>query len=98
MRWDRGHAFDGSAVVMGAHIYWTNYDNDSIGRAKLDGSGFNQNFITGAATPHGVAVDGKYIYWAAAGSLVARAKLDGSDANLNFITGASFSYGMAVNA
>ena len=31
-----------------AFIYWANFNTDSIGRAKLDGSGVNQVFITGA--------------------------------------------------
>ena len=82
---------------MGAHIYWTNYESGMIGRAKLDGSGVNRNFITDAGAPHGVAIHGEHIYWAAAGPLVARANIDGSGVNLNFITGANFSYGMAVD-
>ena len=34
-----------------AHIYWTQLDADTIGRANLDGTGVDQSFITGAAQP-----------------------------------------------
>ena len=43
---------------MGAHVYWTNYNSGTIGRAHLDGSGVRQNFITGASFSYGMAVDG----------------------------------------
>jgi len=82
---------------MRAHVYWTNYDSGTIGRANLDGSNVNPNFITDAGAPHGVSIYGEHIYWAAAGPLVARANIDGSGVNLNFITGANFSYGIAVD-
>ena len=36
---------------------------DHIGRAKINGTGVNNNFITGLDQPAGVAVDSKYIYW-----------------------------------
>ena len=45
----------GSGTVSG-HVYWTNADADTIGRANLDGTGANQSFITGASNPVGVAV------------------------------------------
>ena len=46
------------------HVYWTGFPN-SIGRAKLDGSGVDPSFITGAGYfPLGIAVDARHIYWA----------------------------------
>jgi hypothetical protein len=39
------------------HVYWTNLDTSAIGRANLDGMGADPTFITGAASPGGVAVD-----------------------------------------
>ena len=48
------------------HIYWANFGRHAnfgtivtttIGRANLDGSGLDENFITGADSPDGVAVD-----------------------------------------
>ena len=39
------------------HVYWVNLDTATIGRANLDGTGANQNFISGASEPVGVSVD-----------------------------------------
>jgi virginiamycin B lyase len=82
---------------MGAHVYWTNYNSGTIGRAHLDGSGVRQNFITGASSPTDVAVHGKHIYWANL-LTIGRANLDGSGVDQNFITGANFRpQGLAVD-
>jgi len=81
------------------YIYWVNADTGSIGRANLDGTDVNQNFITQVGANGGVAVDpGRYdwngnlvptdthIYWTT-GYGIGRANLDGSDVNVNFIDG-----------
>jgi uncharacterized protein YjbI with pentapeptide repeats len=79
------------------HIYWTNLNAGTIGRANLDGSNVNPNFITGANTNNswGVAVDDEHIYWASTLDqsafpqglgTIGRANLDGSDPNQSFIT------------
>ena len=69
-------------------VYWTNIGGTTIGRAKINGTGVNNSFISGLDNPHGVAVDSKFIYWsqgsATTGS-IGRANLDGSGANPNFI-------------
>lgn len=69
-------------------VYWTNQGGTTIGRAKINGTGVNNSFISGLDNPHGVAVDSKYIYWsqgsATTGS-IGRANLDGSGANSNFV-------------
>jgi Low-density lipoprotein receptor repeat class B len=44
-------------AVDAGHVYWANDGTNTIGRANLDGTGADQIFITGAATPTGVAVD-----------------------------------------
>ena len=36
---------------------------NTIGRAKLNGTGVNSNFMTGAIGPWGIAVSGNFIYW-----------------------------------
>ena len=46
------------------YVYWANWSTGKIGRAKLDGSEPNQEWISGASGLHGVAVDGTYVYWA----------------------------------
>ena len=49
-----------------AFVYWTNETGFSIGRANTDGSGVNQDFITGLGHVKDVAVDDAHIYWTVA--------------------------------
>jgi virginiamycin B lyase len=100
----------GSAMLAGAlsgaasasltpQLYWTNSTGFThrIAEANLDGSSANQDFISGASTPLGVAVDGLHLYWANAGSnTIGRASLDGTSVNESFIS-ASFPVGIAVD-
>jgi hypothetical protein len=70
-------------------VYWANDNQTSIGRAKINGTGANNNFITGVNGVHGVAIDSKFIYWTTLNSGVSsigRANLDGSGVNNQFIT------------
>ena len=85
------------------YIYYANNDGGTIGRADLDGTNLNQDFITTATGPLGLAVDGSAVYWAIGAALApsARANLDGnpSSVNQNFITGACQRLvGVAVDA
>ncbi len=108
---------DGPAgvAVDSAHIYWANCGGiadqgcsgntvgTTIGRANLDGTGVNEDFITGASAPCGIAVDSGHIYWAnlgpgATGTTIGRANLDGTGVNEDFITGASAPCGIAVDS
>ena len=95
-------------AVDDTYIYWPNYDTDTIGRAsKLDGSGVNQKFITGAYAPMGVAVDAsdgtgtRHLYWANSNGTIGRADLDsnGNPSNVvqNFVTGAGIPQGITVD-
>jgi len=78
-------------AVDSGHIYWTNNNfgpPSTIGRANLDGTGVNQNFIMFVAG-QGVAVDSGHIYWTNAGvgvNTIGRANLDGTGVNQSFIT------------
>jgi virginiamycin B lyase len=55
-----------------SHVYWVNKYH-SIGRARLDGSGFERDFVSGCDTEPGgcpeyylgLAVDRSHLYWAA---------------------------------
>ncbi len=92
-------------LVTASHVYWTNLATGTIGRANLDGTGVNQNFITGIDAPSGIASDGTYLYWTTGGlndnagtGGVARSLLDGTSRNNTFITGANKPIGLAVNA
>jgi hypothetical protein len=82
-------------------VYWANpTTTGSIGRAKINGTGANNNLITGLNQPSEVAVDSKFIYWAEGGAnRIGIANLDGSGANPSFITtGVSSPLGIAVTA
>jgi hypothetical protein len=74
-------------------VYWANTGTgNSIGRAKINGTGTNNAFIGGLNNVHGVAVDSKFIYWtqgSAGTSTIGRANLDGSNPNPNFIPNSS---------
>jgi hypothetical protein len=71
-------------AVNANHIYWTYYDGDSIGRANLNGTGADPEFITlpPEAGPDGIALSSNHVYWAnyGSGDSIGRANLDGSDA------------------
>jgi virginiamycin B lyase len=73
----------------GNFVYWANDNQTSIGRAKINAAGANNNFITGVNGVHGVAVDSRFIYWTTLSggvSSIGRANLDGSGVNNQFIT------------
>ena len=84
-RWPTGIAVDDR------YIYWANFNwnaPSTIGRANLDGTDVNQEFIQTLGSPIGLAVDDNYIYWANIEGVntIGRAKLDGTDINQQFIT------------
>jgi virginiamycin B lyase len=89
-------------TVDSNYIYWTSANGGTattIGRANLDGTGVNANFITGAENPCGVAVDSSYVYWAGdVGSSIGRANLDGSGVNQDFVTTGTGVCGVAVTS
>ena len=81
----------------GQFIYWARHA--SIGRAGLDGSQVQPEFITGINFACGVAVDGAHIYWGDPDAgRIGRAKLDGTGVSLSFIETATKPCGIAVNA
>ncbi|MGZ4174183.1 MAG: hypothetical protein ACXVQR_06870 [Solirubrobacteraceae bacterium] len=107
----RNHALVTSAsgptgiVVDAGHIYWSNTQTNSIGRASLGGAGAQPSFIPGATSgsssaPAGIALDGSYIYWADGIRYIGRAKLDGTCAVPHFIDAGAGTYpiGIAVSS
>ena len=83
--------------TCGGHIYWTNYNTGTIGRADLDGQNANQSFITSNGAT-GVAVDGSHVYWTNDnGNTIGRADLNGQNANPSFITLVHLPAGVAVD-
>lgn len=90
-----------------AQLYWTTFPADpadpgTVGRANLDGSGANNNFISAPDGACGVAADSSHVYWAAGEGPqghVARADLFGGAIDNAFIgTTNNLNCGVAVNA
>jgi hypothetical protein len=80
------------------HLFWANFDGNTLGQANLDGTAANPTFITGGSEPAGVAVGDGHIYWANYGkNTIGEANLDGTGVNQNFITGTSGSYGLVMD-
>ena len=78
-----------AAAPAGAYVYWVDSPEGSpgsIGRADLDGTHVDTNFITGLDDPCGIAVDSGHIYWGNRGTnSIGRANLDGTNAVRGFI-------------
>ncbi len=67
-------AEEGPAMDLDAdRFYWTNPTLNTIGRSDLAGTlaSQEQEFITGAAGPHGLALDATHLYWSANQKVVA---------------------------
>ena len=103
-------------AVDGTYIYYWldgNYDGVGIGRANLDGTGVNEQFITPllhefpVGNPWGIAVDATHIYFTdeivVGGNsnqveyTIGRANLDGTGVNETFIGGIGYGGGVAVD-
>lgn len=82
------------------HLYWTNFRGESVGRAAIDGSGVDEQFIiaSSGSWTYGVGVDSEHIYWTnyTGASSVSRANLDGTNIDDSFIPGTSYAAGLAV--
>ena len=77
------------------YVYWSDPEHGQIGRAKLDGSEVDNDYIPGLGEPRGIAVinepTAKYVFWTERGPLdakgqpqvgqgaIGRADLDGTD-------------------
>jgi hypothetical protein len=103
-----GKGFEiGGLAVNGEHIYWANTDKGTIGRASLNGTNVELSFLTGLASPIGLALGQKHLYWASFGTVywasfgtgsIGRADLGGGHVNKQFITAAGDPRGIAVGA
>lgn len=82
--------------VTPSYIYWSDSHN-GIGRANLDGTGANGNFITGIGSVSQVTTDGRYLYWIDAyNRRIGRANINGTGVNASFISGPSLNLGRGL--
>jgi len=85
-------------AIFGSKIYFSDAGRGWIGRANLDGTDPDPEFITGADRPNGIAANGTHIYWTNTdGGTISRATLDKSVVERNFITGASSPFMVALD-
>ena len=87
-------------VVDSTHLYYTAGENTRILRANLDGSGVDQNFITGA-NDASLALDSRYLFWTEQlPPEVGRSGLDGTGVTHTLVsgTGTNYLYGVAVDS
>lgn len=91
-------AFCGLAID-GEHIYWGGF-GDVIGKARIDGSEADADFVSGVERPCGVAVAGSHLYWLenAQDGGIGRVNLDGSNMQRGLIAGLDYSCGMAADS
>src|SRR5262249_35810437 len=103
-------AWASTRTAAPVHLYWANDTpgRGTIGRARLDGTGVEQSFVSGTGRrPCGVGLDRKHIYWGEArggkvgssdkGGAIGRANRDGSGVNATFIpTPAHHGCGVAI--
>lgn len=74
----------GSLAVDGAHVYWVGASAaGSMGRAKLDGTDVQQDFISSVGGVGPIAVDRQYVFWSNFTS-IGRANVDGTDIQPRF--------------
>ena len=102
-----GVAVTGGAVVpdrhavVGGHIYWANTGGGfgtTIGRASLDGSAVDQDFISGLRAPWGVALSPTHVFWGQPDTdSIGRAYLDGTGGNPGFIAATRGPFGIAAD-
>jgi hypothetical protein len=85
-------------TVAAGYIYFTADGPGQIGRANVDGSDVQVQFISDPRIrPVNVVVAGGYIYWTNQGlGTIGRANLDGSDENPSFIAGLGKPDGLTV--
>jgi virginiamycin B lyase len=81
-----GVAVDAEHIYWGASCHpWAPCATGAIGRANLDGTNVDQDFITTGAGLGAIAVDADHLYWSQ-GERIVRADLDGTGVDPNFIT------------
>ena len=74
-----------------AFIYWSSVGPSGIGRANVDGTGVNEQFIPVTHDPYSLVLNARHLYWTALGDeyfnvgSIARARLDGTRVDERFV-------------
>lgn len=87
-------------AVDSSHVYWADSAENTIGRANLDGTAIDNDFITLAANslPCGLALNPTHIHWSNMGTAtIGRARIDGSEVDESFIPTVQHPCAIAVN-
>lgn len=87
--------------IDGGHIYWANDGTESIGRANLNGSDADPNWIPNlGGTVSGIAVDGSYLYWtvSSTSNYIGRVPIAGGTPDPTFIHAGPDPQGIAVQS
>ena len=82
-----------SVTTDATYVYWSDVQNEKIGRVLLDGTSPNPNFIVGTSPTntsndtYGLFVSNEYIYWANYDSnTIGRAAKNGTSINDSFVS------------
>ena len=79
------------------YLYWSE-TRSAIGRASLDGSNIERDFVTGAESPDLMDAYRGYLYWSnQRGGSIGRASLTGGPVTQDFIPGATKPLGVAAD-
>lgn len=88
-------------AVDATFIYWSNWGSGFIGRAKLNGTVVEKEWLKTEGKPQGLAVDAGHIYWADEGGgagHIGRATIAGGTIEKNWIASPNFPSDVAVDA
>ncbi len=78
----------------GTYIYWTDYRVGEIGRAAIDQSSTNDNWVTGLSYPWGIQVADSYVYFNN-GNYIGRILRNGTGLQNNWVSNTS-GQGLAI--
>ena len=83
--------------VNGTHVYWTVFTAPGrIGRAKIDGSSIEKEFVKEAGQARGVVInDPNFVYWITA-AVIGRVKPDGTGAEKEWFTPPAQGFDLAL--
>jgi hypothetical protein len=88
-------------ALNGPHIFWGNAETGTIGRANLDGSEAELEFISGVGYPVSLAIQAGHLYWVNAegeARSIGRADLDGGGVDRELLGGVRYLYALAADS